>query len=234
MMKPSTSVPETLRYLDMIREFRREAPLTPSGEIRLALLGDFATQQLAPLLHVLCRRRNLTLRLYEAPYDSIDTEILDPHAALYAFRPDYIVLLPAGQNLKAKLYAAKDRQAFVSETVDRWKNLWAALQLHSSATVIQGNYAVPAERAYGHYERKIKTSIGSAFAELNHGLGSAIREAQHVLPCDIDHLAGNIGRRIWYDVRLWSMAKGFCHLDHLPQVAKAVCDIAFAARGHGV
>ena len=227
---PATSA--SFLYLDMVREFNQAPPSSPDGEIRLALLGDFATQQLAPLLHVLFRRKNLALQLYEAPYDTIEPEVLNPCSALYAFRPDYIALLPTSQHLKAKFYASENRKAFAGETIERWKNVWAAIAAHcGSATILQGNYVTPSERAYGHYERKVATSAGSIFAEINYGLSLAIRATRQVLPCDIDHLAGEAGRRAWCDERLWSIAKTFCHPDQLPHLAKAVCDIILAARG---
>ena len=97
--------------------------------------------------------------------------------------------------------------------------------------MIQGNYVLPSERAFGHYEMKVATALGTVAAEINHRLAVAARQANHLLLCDIDYLAAGIGRRDWADERLWAMAKALCRLDHLPLLVQALVDIALAAEG---
>jgi FkbH-like protein len=40
-----------------------------------------------------------------------------------------------------------------------------------------------------------------------------------------------VGRRHWFDDRLWDLAKAFCALDHMPVLAQNMVDIALATRG---
>lgn len=222
---------EPLNYLEMLKEAKSLAAVHYDKEIRLALLCDFASQQLVPLLTVLCARRGVRLEVYEAGYDTIDLEILSPDSALYAFKPQYVALLLSSQKLTAKLETASDRASFAADTVSRLENLWSILSQHCQATIIQSTFVIPSERAFGNYELKVEESIGSLFATINYALVQAARKAKNVLLCDVDFLAGEVGRRNWFDERLWSIAKVFCHLNNLPLVAKALTDVILAANG---
>jgi FkbH-like protein len=51
---------------------------------------------------------------------------------------------------------------------------------------------------------------------------------------DVDSVASWIGRRFWFDNRLWDMAKTFAAPEHLPAVAKNIVDIVMSTRGRAV
>lgn len=220
-----------LDYLGMLKEAKNIDGLSLSKVIRVAMLGDFATQQLSPLLKAYAARKGVRLELYEADYDSIDLEIFDPNSKLYEFNPQYVFILHAAQKLKAKILATNDRQRFVEDTVSKMVGRWEVFAQRSSAAIVQSNFILPSERAYGNYELMVEESMGSIFAEINTRLAKAARNAKNVLLCDLDFIAGEVGRRHWFDDRLWSMAKTFCNLDYLPIVAKSLLDIVFAAQG---
>jgi len=208
-----------------------EARLPASGvAVRLAVTAEFSTPHLVPLLRALAARAGVALEIYEADYDSIEAEILDPGSGLYAFAPRYVAILPAAEKLKAKFYRSEDRAAFAARMVVRFTRLWAALRT-SGATVIQGNFVLPSERVFGHFEAKVAESLGAVAARVNAGLAEAARAENHVLLCDVDHIAAEIGRAAWADEALWSLAKLPCRLDHLPHLARAVVGQVLAAEG---
>jgi FkbH-like protein len=198
---------------------------------RLAVLADFATQHLVPILKVLAARNGTRLDVYEADYDQIDVDILNPQSGLYEFDPQYAAILVASEKLKSRFYESDDQGAFAETSIGRFKNLWEVLRQHSAATVIQGTYVLPSERAFGNYELKAADSLGAAFAAVNHGLAEHARQVRNVLLCDVDHVAAEIGRRNWFDSRLWSLAKTPCRLEHLPLLAQNLVDIVLAASG---
>ncbi len=183
------------------------------------------------MLQVLFARRGARAEIYEAGFDTADAEVLDPGSGLYRFKPDIIVFLSGSEAAKISLYAAHDRSAFVTGAVGRITGLWENVRSNCEARVIQANFVLPSERAFGNYELKVSHSTGSLFAELNARIIEAAREAGHVLLCDLDHLAAEIGRRNWADETLWHLSKGLCRLDYLPLVAQALVDVAMAAQG---
>ena len=182
-------------------------------------------------MRAIAARNGVQAELYEGNYDGVDLEILDPNSALYAFAPQYVVILLSSEKLKARLYASGDRRTFADETVGRLENLWGAFRAHSQATIIQSTFVLPSERAFGNYELKVADSVGSIFTEINYRLAVKARETKNVLLNDVDFLAAAVGRAQWLDARMWNMAKTPCRLEHVPLLAQSLLDTMFAASG---
>ena len=225
------NAPDRLDFFTLIAEFKKLDASRCQRVVRLAVLADFATQHLVQLLCVLFARHGVWAEIYAAEYDTIDAEILDPQSGLYAFNPDCAVLLSATPKLRTKFYECPDRTTFVAHTVDRVTGRWAAFRRHSAVPLVQGTYVLPLERAFGHYEMKVPLSLGAVVADINRGIVEAARNTGAILLCDVDFIAASVGRRHWFDPRLWYMAKGICALDHLPELAAALEAIIHSALG---
>jgi FkbH-like protein len=221
-------------YQDLVVEAKRVCTAEAGGEIRLALLADFTTHQLVDCLKALAARAGVRLAVYEAPYDSLETEILDPQSGLHAFGADHVAILSATQKLSARHHAHAGQDDFAAQAVARFTRLWAGFRDRSQATLIQGTYVRPAQRAYGHYDLMVPSSLGAATLAINQGLAEAARHSLGVLMLDLDFLAGEQGRAAWFDERMWSLAKLPCRLDRLPALAGALLDVVFAAAGRVV
>jgi FkbH-like protein len=199
--------------------------------VRVAVLSDFATQQLVPLLKVLCARSGYRLEVYQAPYDSMETEVLNSSSGLHAFQPDMIVILLASGHLMSQYYRSDRKESFGEAAVLRLVNLWTAAGRHFKATIVQSTYVLPCETLFGNYESKVATSLGSVFSDINYGIVREARRFGNVLICDVDRLAGNIGRAAWSERRLWYLAKSPCALQHLPLLADSIASIIAASAG---
>jgi FkbH-like protein len=221
----------TLDYFALSKEAKALKISSAAKVIRIALLADCATQHLATIMRAIAARNGVQAELYEGNYDGVDLEILDPNSALYAFAPQYVVILLSSEKLKARLYASGDRRTFADETVGRLENLWGAFRAHSQATIVQSTFVLPSERAFGNYELKVADSVGSIFTEINYRLAVKARETKNVLLNDVDFLAAAIGRAQWLDARMWNMAKTPCRLEHVPLRAQSLLDTMFAASG---
>ena len=221
----------TLDYFALSKEAKGLKISSAAKVIRIALLADCATQHLATIMRAIAARNGVQAELYEGNYDGVDLEILDPNSALYAFAPQYVVILLSSEKLKARLYASGDRRTFADETVGRLENLWGAFRAHSQATIIQSTFVLPSERAFGNYELKVADSVGSIFTEINYRLAVKARETKNVLLNDVDFLAAAIGRAQWLDARMWNMAKTPCRLEHVPLLGQSLLDTMFAASG---
>ena len=195
------------------------------------MLADFTTSQLLDVLKVLAARSGVELDIYEAEYDSIEADILNPASALYAFKPECVAIFSAGAMLSARYYAAADRAGFAQDAVNRFTGLWDAFRARSPATLIQATFPRPSERAFGNFELLAMESLGSTMMEVNRGLVEAARARQAILLCDVDHLAGEIGRVHWQDERMWALAKLPCRLDYIPHLAKQLLDVVLSAMG---
>jgi FkbH-like protein len=222
---------DCLDYLTLTKAAGDCAAPGDARTVKIAVLADCAVQQLTTLLKVLAARNRVALEVYEGGYDSIDLEILNPDSGLYAFGPQFVIVLMSSEKLKSRLYDSANRTTFAADNVERIVTLWSAFAAQSSATIVQSTFVLPIERAFGNYELKVADSVGAIFTEINYRLAIQAREARNILLSDVDFLAASIGRSQWFDPRLWNIAKVPCRLDHLPRLAQSLLDTILAATG---
>jgi len=202
--------------------------------LRVALLSDAATQLLTPVLRELFRRAGFAAELYEAPFASIELQVLNPSSDLYAFKPDVVVLLNSTQALRTAFFAGGPNLDFTRDLEIRIVAVWDTIRGNTEALIVQSTYVMPYERLFGNYDLKHAASWSSAVAEINRRIVLSARERNSVLVNDVDGLASWVGRRAWFDERFWDLAKSFCATEHLPAVAQNIIDITLAARGRAV
>jgi len=221
-----------LDYRQLLRAGKHLDLAACTTEKRIAILSDAAVPQLVPLLKVLFARRGIRAAIHLAEYDAVELEVFDASSRLYAFAPDAIVLLGAPQALRLAYYRQlEDREHFAERVVSRLADAWDAIRQRSPALILQSNFPPPYERQYGSYDHLLPQTFLAQVARLDVALGEQARLRTGVLIDDVAGLAVRVGLRQWYDERLWTLAKAFCALEHLPLVAQSVVDLVAAADG---
>ena len=225
----------TLDYCSLVSEAKHAKADPNLPELRIALLGDAATQQFVPLLKALLLRAGFNTVIYEGMFAGIELEVHDADSALYRFRPDCIALLNATQALCSEYYARPGTGGeFLQATVGRMERIWSAIQTHSTALILQSNFVLPLDRMFGNFDHKVADSLYAVTATANAQIAERSRAHAGVVINDIEAVAAGVGRRAWFDERLWFLAKTFCALDQLPLVAQNIVQIILASRGRVV
>ena len=75
--------------------------------LRIALLGDAATQHYGQALAATLKLRGWWPEIYEAEFDTIRQEILNPTSELYRFDPEVVILLTAYSSVEMAVEAMK-------------------------------------------------------------------------------------------------------------------------------
>ena len=223
----------SLDYGRLVRESRKLRPDSANQSIRVAILSDAASQQFVPLLKTLFHENSVNAEVYEGAFDAIELEALNPASGLYEFLPGVIVLANCTQSLRSRYYEHQGDD-FLETASQRIQRIWDALQRHSSARVIQCNFPLPYERQFGNYDLKVSQSLYSVTAELNFRIALYARQRSNVLVCDVEAIASYLGRKHWFDERLWAFSKTFCHLDHLPYLAQSLVEMVLSCMGRVV
>lgn len=219
-------------YESLIQASKRLDPASTTETVRLALLADAATQRFVPLLRTLFHRRRVDAQIYDAPFDSIELQSYDANSELYRSDPHAIVILNAVQALRADFGRfGGDSAAFLEHIAARTVRIWDAIQSHSRATIIQSNYVLPYERFFGNFDHLAPNSFYATVAALNAVIVERARGHRAVLINDVEALASWVGRRHWFEDRLWDMAKYLCAPECMPLVAHNLADIVMATRG---
>ncbi len=226
----SSRHPDQLDYMELLREAGRP-PEGATRIVRLAILADCAAQFLTPILRALFARRGIDLQVYEATFDAIEIEVVDSNSQLYQFKPHYVAIVMATQRLRVAIEGSASRDGVADATTARIVDLWSRIAAQSGARIVQATFVRPLERAFGNYELTVPNSVGSIVEHVNRGIVSAARQARNVLVCDADFVAAEIGRRQWFDDRLWVLSKALCSFAALPRFAQALSDVIAAAEG---
>ena len=222
-------------YASLVRASKRLTLGATSQKIKIALLSDAATQQFVPLLRTLFHRAGVDASFYEAPFDGIELETIDATSGLYRFQPDLIVILNSVQALRASFgKRTAGATAFIEEKSRGIAKIWDAIQSHSKATVLQSTFVMPYERFFGNFDAKVASSFSSVVRSINAAVLEQSRARNGVLINDVEAVASWLGRRQWFDDRLWDLAKAFCALENMPSVANNIIQIAMATRGRVV
>lgn len=221
-----------LDYQRLMKAGRKMKPGQSTPAIRVAILADCATQQLAVLLTALLGESGLRAEIYEGAFGAFELETCDADSGLYSFGPDAVIVLKSAQALRA----AFSRQSiaspeFAAEQADHIVRTWDAIQSRCRATILQSTFAIPVESHFGNFDLKVPASLRASVLALNAGVEAAARSRAGVLIHDVEAVASWIGRRHFFDDRAWEMWKAPCALEHLPRIAKNIVDVLLAMRG---
>lgn len=225
-----------LDYFKLLKESREtSASERPANKkIRLAVIGDCATQHLTVLLRVLFSRHGLDADIYEGAFDAAEGEARNPRSGLYRHDPEVVIVLNTVQALRDKFYQRSGSAGdFRDETVSRLTGVWDALRAHTQATVLQTTLVAPFERLFGQYDRQVPGSLSTIVSDVNAAIVSEAR-SRHLLLVDLEEVASWVGRRSWFDERLWAIAKLPTAMEHLPLVAQGIVDVTLATKGRAV
>ncbi len=230
-MNPMTS----LDYLQLMREAKKLPDLAGAREVRIAVLGDCATQQWVSILKVLLGRHGFRAEVYEAGYGTVEQEILNPESSLYAFNPGFIVLLNMPQVLRKKYHAfSRDKQEFATGQAEEMAGWWRLLESRTQATILQSNFVVPFDRIFGNFDLKAGRSFFCAVQELNHRLAEASRSHAAVRILDLEYLASYFGKKQWLDEKMWVHNKALCAYEYLPYAVRSAVEMVLAQMGVGI
>ena len=82
------------------RELQKAARKEIAGkEIRVAVLGNCATQFFSEAIQGYGKISGLNLNVYDTDYNQIDAQLVDENSEVYAFHPDHILIWLSKDNI---------------------------------------------------------------------------------------------------------------------------------------
>lgn len=224
-----------LDYATLNREAKRLGSVSYPQQVRIAVLADCASQHLVSLMGVLFAKNDVSAEIYESEFDTIEQEITNPDSGLYQSQPQFIVLIHSVWALRNRFYgSALHLDSFIGNETSRMVHLWDTLHARSKAAIIQSNFVVPYERLYGNFDGEAGKSFSACVQKLNQKMASLAYGRKNIFINDLDYLAGYVGRKHWFDEKMWIMAKALCAYEFLPLVGQNVADIVLSQLGFGV
>jgi FkbH-like protein len=200
--------------------------------VKVALLGDASTQLLVQALCGKGVEQEINFNVYEADIGQIALQVHDAHSELYAFDPEYIVLLPSvfSEHKKFCALPAVQRGGFAAHFVAEIAALTALITSRSKARIIVANLPLLNDAVFGNYANKLQQSWMYQQRSINLELMKLAQATENLFIADFDVLRAQMGNAA-FDPRLKVNADMDFSLDFLPEAAHAVSSIMLATRG---
>lgn len=198
-------------------------------KLRVALLGDTATQFLATAIIGMGYERGYDIDLFEAEYNQVERQFLDPSSELYAFAANYVIVFQSTHKLLSK-YSTKNVEeltSFANERLEFVKLLSCSL----NSRLIYLNYPEIDDSVFGSYSNIAEISFTYQVRKLNYELMNLTHQLSNLSICDIASLQNKFGRDTMFDSSVYVGTEIILSLDSIPYVASRIIDIICAYQG---
>jgi FkbH-like protein len=209
-------------------------PVEGFKTVRVALLGDSATQFLAQAIKGMGVENALNLEIFEAEFNQIDRQILDPTSELYEFAADAVIIFESSHKLLQKYNKTTidERCSFADEHITSIQQRLTTLQAKTNAKIIFCNYTEEDDRVFGQYSNKIESSFIFQLRKLNFLLQEFAAQTNNLYICDLSTIQNTIGREKFWPPSIYPNTEMVVSIDALPYFASAVVQIIAAFQGN--
>ena len=200
--------------------------------IKLALVGDTATQFLATAIKGIGAERGYQTELFEAEYNQVERQFLDPSSELYQFDADFIVVFQSTHKLgeKHSLLTTDQQETLAEERLSFVASLCENPAL-ANKKIIYLDYPEIEDTVFGSYATQVSSSLTYQVRKLNMGLMDLSQQYANLFICDIASLQNKMGRDIMFAPNVYVSTEMVLSIDALPYVASRVMDIVCAIKG---
>ena len=216
------------------QELKKLAKHTPADlpMIKIVLIGDTATQFLATAIRGTGVERGYQIDLFEAEYNQVERQFLDPSSELYQSDADYIVLFQSTHKLgeKHSLLSADQQETLAEERLAFIASICENPAL-ADKKIICLDYPEIEDTVFGSYATKVSSSLTYQVRKLNMGLMDLSQQYANLFICDIAGLQNKLGRDIMFAPNVYVSTEMVLSIDALPYVAGRVMDIICAIKG---
>ena len=190
---------DRLSLKDLKRLTKHPSPKSPI--LRVALIGDTATQFLATAIRGFGVAKGYNIDLFEAEYNQVYQQFMDPDSELYKHDVEFIVLFQSTHKLceKHSLLSTQEQTTVADERLRFVESVAELPQLQ-----------------------------GKKFICMNY---PEIDDHPNLFICDIAGLQNKFGRDFMFDANIYVSTEMVLSVDAVPYVAGRVMDIICACKG---
>ena len=201
--------------------------------IKVAILGDTATQFLQQALHGAGYDYGFNLQIWEADFNQIESQVFDPASELYEFKPEIVIVFQSAHKLLAtynKLEPDKygSLAAYQLELVD---NLNSTISSRLQSKIIYYNYTEINDAVFGNYANKVASSFLYQLRKLNYELMLFATKNSNFYLCDLSSLQNQVGKTNFFQTSVYINTEMVLSIDILPEVASKTIDLIAAMNG---
>lgn len=196
-------------------------------KIRVAVLGDSATQFLVQAIRGMGYERDLNLEIWEADFSQIEHQVSDPGSELYESNPEIIIIFQSSHKLLGKYNKLKTEyhSSLATNEIVNLQRLCDTISGNTNAKIIYYNYSEIDDSVFGNYALKVEQSFLFQLRKLNYELMVLASQNPNVYLCDIAAIQNHIGKPSFFQSSVYVNSEMVLSLDALPYVASKTVDI---------
>ena len=208
-------------------------PVVGLKSIKLAVLGDSATQFIVQAIKGTGIEYAMELIVFEADFNQIDQQILDPNSELYQFNADVILIFESTHKILQKYNkkSPSERNHFAEDSLAHIQQLITTLQNKTHAKILFCNFTEEDDRVFGQYANKAEESFGWQLRKLNFLLQELSLQLPNLYICDLSTIQNTIGRERFWSPSIYTNTEMTVSIDALPYFAQSVVQIIGAFQG---
>lgn len=166
--------------------------------LNVAILGQFTTSYLSPVLKAIAASQGEMLSIEEESYDSVMQSLMSKDKRL-----DVVILIPWHQRLLEPRERSPSQR--VDEELEFWQQAWQLISKKSNARIIQVGHDWIDAGASGQFLAGQLGGDLSLIRQINQKLRSNLPHSAYFV--DLEQLSGTLGRRQFYDARSYHWTK---------------------------
>jgi len=180
--------------------------------LKVAILSSFTTQGLDEILFVKCFQLGIHAKIYRAPYNQYNQEIVNSNSNLYQFGPDLVILITdtisfLGDYLLNPYHlTASKRKKFINSKFNEIKGLIFKLKSNLNTKIIIHNFSIPDYSPYGILENKQKFGFHDSIRYLNNNLQGMSMNDHNLFVLDYDSFCSRNGTKNTLDYKMYYLA----------------------------
>lgn len=202
-------------------------------KIKVALLGDTATQFLNQALKGEGYDRGFNLDIFEADFNQVERQVFDPASELYKFEPEVAIIFQATHKLLSG-YNKLEPQAhknLADSQMANIRHLHETISSRTKAKVIYYNFPEIDDSVFGNYANKIETSFIFQLRKLNYELMVYAAAQPSFYIVDVASIQNHHGKKISFHSSIYVNSEMVLSTDILPELAWKTMDLIGAMNG---
>ncbi len=201
--------------------------------IKLAVLGDSSTQFLVYALKAAAYEYQLSLNVWEADFNQIESVIIDENSELYRFNPDIVLIFHSSHRMLER-YNKRNPDTFskfAEDHVSHLKILTETVKERIQSKIICYNFNEIDDAVFGNYGNTIATSFLFQLRKINYELMMFAADNQGFFICDLSSIQNRVGRQTFFQPSIYINTDMVLSMDVLPEIAYRTLDIVAAFQG---
>ena len=195
--------------------------------VKVALLGDTATQFLTQALRGTGFDAGFNLNIWEADFNQVERQVFDPTSELYDFAPEVIIIFQSAHKLLGKYnkLSADAYGSLAEKELELIKNLTGTINSKLNTKIIYYNYTEINDAVFGNYASKLPSSFLFQTRKLNFGLMEFAAMQSNFYVCDLSSIQNQFGKATLFQTSIYINTEMVLSIDILPAVALSTVEM---------